>query len=343
MIEETLQSIIKQNYQNWEAIVVDDGSNDTTDQLFNRLSKLEKRIRYIKRSRNPKGAPTCRNIGLQQAKGEYVLFLDSDDLMKEYCLESRVDAFLKNPGEDFIVFQTVLFNEGFSEEKFYWNISTDESDLDRFLRLDAIWPICGPIYKTEILKAVNGFNESLDFWQDYDLHLRALLLQFKYKKFLNLAPDIYIRRHNKDSISQAIPFATDKVILKKRTDFFLAIVSFINERNLKITKIQKKILWGVLFYFSTSFLTIHNDRNEFSKYWKRSNKDLNIKYFPQLFSLSLAYIMYCRKYTIYCIKLGNIYRTIFKNYIADPDVMKKTNAGTVRFDMAQNSTSCYYR
>ena len=79
LIQETLDSVLQQTYPRWEAIVIDDGSLDKTCEVVQSYSDKDQRIKLIKRDRQPKSASVCRNIGIENAKGKYALFLDSDD------------------------------------------------------------------------------------------------------------------------------------------------------------------------------------------------------------------------------------------------------------------------
>ena len=88
LIAETLQSVLMQFYQNWECIVVDDGSTDNSFQVIKSLFEKDNRIKVYERNREPKGASTCRNIGIEKSNGEYIIFLDSDDLLDSDSLVS---------------------------------------------------------------------------------------------------------------------------------------------------------------------------------------------------------------------------------------------------------------
>jgi len=336
LIGETLQSVKNQTYQNWECIVVDDGSTDYTVAIVKDFIKSENRIQLYKRDRLPKGAPACRNIGLQKSNGKYIIFLDSDDLMINHCIEERIAYFEKFPHEDFLVFQTILFTKEKSDNNFFWNIDTKENDLQRFLRVDAIWPICGPVYKKDLLLKLKGFREDLVFWQDYDLHLRALLLKPAYKKFLNLQPDILIRRHQQASVSQSLKFVSDKEVLEKRIQFFLFIASFVNERNIHLTVPQKRTLWSMLFYFSSALFIIHKDRKQFLHYWKKTKKALHINALSHSLSTFMAYLVYCRRFSIYFIKVGNIYQSLFKNLIVDHKILTRTKSVDRTYQMPED-------
>ena len=63
ILPQALNSVMAQTYEHWECIVVDDGSTDDTLTVLEVYNKKDKRIKYFKRQRKPKGAPTCRNIG----------------------------------------------------------------------------------------------------------------------------------------------------------------------------------------------------------------------------------------------------------------------------------------
>ena len=89
-LPETIKSLQKQTYANWEAICVDDGSTDNTLQVIKSLQLEDSRLSVYTRTVLPKGGSHCRNIGLQHAKGDYVIFLDGDDLLTPTCLEERL-------------------------------------------------------------------------------------------------------------------------------------------------------------------------------------------------------------------------------------------------------------
>jgi glycosyltransferase involved in cell wall biosynthesis len=98
LIDETIKSVLKQTYQNYEIIIVDDGSTDNTQQLINTFS--DKRIKYYKKNNEERSI--ARNFGLNKAKGNYVYLLDSDDIIYSHHLKTafefinksnKVDAF----------------------------------------------------------------------------------------------------------------------------------------------------------------------------------------------------------------------------------------------------------
>lgn len=93
-IADSINSVIKQTYENWELIIVDDCSNDNTDEIVNSFLKDE-RIKYFKNERNS-GAAISRNKALREAKGRWIAFLDSDDLWGPEKLEKQINFMKKN-------------------------------------------------------------------------------------------------------------------------------------------------------------------------------------------------------------------------------------------------------
>lgn len=93
-IEESIRSVLNQTYGNWELIVVDDCSTDNTDEVVSNIYDL--RIRLLKNEHNS-GAAISRNRALREAKGQWIAFLDSDDLWNPEKLEKQI-AFMKKNG-----------------------------------------------------------------------------------------------------------------------------------------------------------------------------------------------------------------------------------------------------
>lgn len=92
-IKETIQSVLNQTYQNWELIIVDDCSADNTDEVLGTIK--DPRIRYFKNDKNS-GAAVSRNKALREARGQWIAFLDSDDLWMPEKLEKQIHFMEKN-------------------------------------------------------------------------------------------------------------------------------------------------------------------------------------------------------------------------------------------------------
>lgn len=98
-IAETIASVLKQTYSDWELIIVDDVSDDGSVQIVERFAENDARIKLIRLSGNS-GAATARNTAISEAKGRYIAFLDSDDLWSPNKLEVQL-AFMQDNGYPF--------------------------------------------------------------------------------------------------------------------------------------------------------------------------------------------------------------------------------------------------
>ena len=95
-IAQSILSVIQQSYENWELLVVDDGSHDSTSAIVTEHQNKDLRIRIIKLARNG-GLSNARNEGCKEATGSFIAFLDSDDLWQTSKLEIQVNFHLLNP------------------------------------------------------------------------------------------------------------------------------------------------------------------------------------------------------------------------------------------------------
>jgi glycosyltransferase involved in cell wall biosynthesis len=109
-IQKCLDSILKQTYQNWETIIVDDGSNDTTGAICEQLVKSDSRFKVIHQANA--GLSAARDTGIDHAKGEYLLFVDADDFIHPKMIELLHDALVKTKSDIAICsFQKIYENQ----------------------------------------------------------------------------------------------------------------------------------------------------------------------------------------------------------------------------------------
>ena len=223
IIYQTLDSILKQSFNNWECILIDDISTDNTLQFIENYTKKDKRFySYLRPSSEVKGPSTCRNIGLKKAKGDYVIFLDSDDLLAPFCLEQRINAFNKNLNCDFLVFEMERFLEN-PKIKVLNPLEeiVTKDDLSSFLALHGVWQVTSPIYKKKILEKVKGFNESLLNFEDLELAIKSIIAANNYKRFNNI--DSFYRNDSNYKLKYK------KIETKKRSvKAFIIFLSSIN-------------------------------------------------------------------------------------------------------------------
>jgi glycosyltransferase involved in cell wall biosynthesis len=228
LLKATLQSVQKQTYPHWECLVIDDGSNDASENLVKSFEKQDSRFRWIQRIGSTKGASICRNIGIDQSKGDFLIFLDSDDMLQPYSLQQRIDAINESPNLDYWIFQTSKFEN--SPENFvgYWNVLNQENTFDRFLRMDPVWHTTGPIWSSKFLKKYLYFDEKLIIWEDVDFHLQALKISTKYQLYFHKNPDVLYRTNAPGSISHTAynkaKRISQMIFIKKYWDKSLSLI-----------------------------------------------------------------------------------------------------------------------
>lgn len=200
LLLETIQSIRDQSYRHWEIQIVDDGSSSETWALIESLGE-EGKITVSLREGRKKGPSACRNIGAENARGEWLFFLDSDDLIAPWCLKQRLDI-AQQEEDDLHVFPVALFRESMGDMNELWNAMESPCPiLNRFLISDAPWQTSSPIWRREAFFSIGGFNELVFYGDDSDLHTRALLAGLKYKMHPNAMPDAFVRRSDITRIS----------------------------------------------------------------------------------------------------------------------------------------------
>ena len=218
IIEKAIQSVLNQTYQDFELIIVDDGSTDNTEEIIKKLQEKDKRIRYIKLETN-KGAAAARNEGIKIAHGKYITFQDSDDEWLPEKLEKQMKIFETTP-EDIIVYTGFWRIDG--DEKTYIpdiNISNREGYIHKELLKGNFVGTPSILLKKETLEKVALFDECLQRCQDWDLVIRLS----EYYNFKLIDEPLYTSHILKDSISanyEALILAMQIILSKYQYEIY---------------------------------------------------------------------------------------------------------------------------
>ncbi|TVZ25573.1 glycosyltransferase involved in cell wall biosynthesis [Gillisia sp. Hel_I_86] len=176
LISETLVSIQNQTFPNWECLIIDDGSTDDTKEILRPFLDGESRFKYIKRSsKYKKGLPGCRNMGLDIAKGEYVVFFDDDDIVHPENLKISVDNF-KNNVKYVRYLRKVFwgdFHYNFDGNTKYNSELLDISVLDKMITNKIPFNSCQVMWRRECF-IMNRFNEALMYAEEWECYSRIL-------------------------------------------------------------------------------------------------------------------------------------------------------------------------
>lgn len=189
----TIASVFAQSYKDFELVIMDDGSTDGTEDM---VASLDLPVRYYKQENE--GDAAARNALLEKARGKYVSFIDSDDLLVEDALERLIRPFGEAPA-DKIVYGP------------YYSIDADGNVVGRckrrlqsgyvvkYLFDDILIHSCGSMFPAELIRKEGGFDTSLRVCSDYAFWLK---LSLKYP-FVALDEPTFMRRRHESNISVA--------------------------------------------------------------------------------------------------------------------------------------------
>ena len=199
LLEETILSVINQTYKYWEIIIVDDGSQENEFKCLKNYDG-KNNIKVFERKNEKKGPSSCRNIGIKNAVGDYIIFLDSDDLLAPFCLEQRINVVLENPSVNIAVFLIENFTSVIGDTKAIFNKIVPKEELSSFfLKNENPWQTMAPIWKKDFILSLGGFDEDLIFMEDPEMHLRAINSKaVNMKLCYNEPADCYYRISNMD-------------------------------------------------------------------------------------------------------------------------------------------------
>ena len=179
---EALQSVLEQTYTHWECIIVNDGSPDDTHEVAQEWLAKDIRFKYIKKENG--GLSSARNAGIDVAVGEWIQFLDCDDILECNKLKNQSNYFDKNIEVLISGYRYFENNEGISKLRIVGRENFvpetvinyyDEVDVKNLFKIKNPFVICAPLFKADVFKIVGNFDEHLHSLEDWDFNLRCAL------------------------------------------------------------------------------------------------------------------------------------------------------------------------
>lgn len=209
-IGEAIESVINQTYQNWELIIIDDGSTDESKKVMDRYLH-DKRIQYIRHDKN-KGISATRNTGIITSRGEYIAFLDQDDIWLPEKLERQLELFKKSNSKIGLVYTDVYFID--SNGKIFgqrnprnvvWGKTKEVILKELFLQSPIT--MCSTMFRKKCFDQLGLLDEDLFGCDDYDIYLRvASKFGIRYIP-LPLAK----RRYHENSAAKSDKYRNDQI------------------------------------------------------------------------------------------------------------------------------------
>lgn len=164
-LAETLNSIVDQTYTNWECIIINDGSTDSTKEIANSFCNKDSRIHYIEQSNQ--GLAIARNNGIRASVGEYILPLDADDIIDPTYIEKALNHFQEHPETSIVYCRARLFGAVNQD----WDLP--QYNYESFIWMNCIF--CSAVFKRADYDKTIGYNPNMIYgFEDWDLWLSIL-------------------------------------------------------------------------------------------------------------------------------------------------------------------------
>jgi len=237
MIEKAINSVLDQTYKNWELIIINDASNDNTDEIV--ASYSDERIVYIKNEKNLERSAS-RNKGIDIADGDFICFLDSDD----YYLENHLEEFEKcikfNNYQKGLYYCEIIINKELEFEKIKSNNKKSYKNNIEFVFSDIIG-----VPRTCIERSIfneNKFNESLRISEDVELWMRILK---KHPLINNLNHSYVINEHEARTVNETN--------FNAYNDYYLLMDKLIKENKVFLSKETINFEYSRCFFYFAQY------------------------------------------------------------------------------------------
>ena len=276
-LSETLESVINQTYKNLEIVVVDDGSDDGSEKISDEYAIKDNRIRVIHKKNE--GLSAARNAGLDNIKGEYVTFIDSDDIYHPDMIKKMLEAIILKDA-DCVICQYIFLKE--KQNINFKKISAKKKNKEKlYSREEALKAISerkiniyawNKFYKRKLFE-----NIRYPIGQNYEDRSVIFNIIDKTKKIFILSDVLVLYRRHSNSI-------TSTICLKNIQDFYKAYDSYDKfiEKNIPeiftkndLIKSHKHKFKALISYYANTIYQNIPDKKNIQKFLKEKIKELN--------------------------------------------------------------------
>lgn len=237
-INRCLESILLQSYRDLQVVIIDDGSTDKSIDICNSFASIDQRISIV--SQQNAGVSAARNTGLSVAKGEYVMFIDSDDYMFPQMCEIMINA-IKEKNADLVVCGTTETWGGLwapDRDVDYQSLESFKIDFIEHLNSELLSPPWNKIYRRELIKDM--FDPSISFGEDLVFNLNYLR-NCQRVSFVKSAPFYHEKANENSLVNRVYPSRLIEIEKVHST-----VVDFYKSDN---PKLHQKYIRDILAYF----------------------------------------------------------------------------------------------
>lgn len=275
-LDRCIQSVLAQTYTNWELLLIDDGSTDSSGTICDQYAAEDNRIRVFHKENG--GVSSARNLGLDNAKGEWITFVDSDDWVEPSMLKELLAIALDNDAD--YVYCDLLFD--FGQYQKYYNAATYASEHRTMLKnfIISTWSIiCTSLVKAEIYNNHNlRFSQSYTYCEDFLFAVKTMFYARKiayipkaYYHYNQLNPASCMRNltsiqmlHEQAAYMEAIAFFKEQKVYK----------TYAQEMGWRILKSKQE--WVLNTDTHQEFLRLHPDSHKYIWTCPYINKKLKV-------------------------------------------------------------------
>lgn len=254
-LPETIGSLQAQTHTNWEALVIDDGSTDDTQVIAKRLAQHDGRIKYYYQRR--RGVSAARNLGIAQASGEYLLFLDGDDLITPCKLAEHVSLMKRCEWVDICYSDVYYFRNGDTTKLFFskrgnkrWMIKSSGSGypfIREFVKKNRFTIHSPLVRKTFLISRKLQFDESLRHNEDWDFWLKCIFEGGNIHYVANPVAYSLVRVHAQSASYRSINMDISTINIRERIKSYIqSCVLMTADQKIDLLKINQYRMRGPL-------------------------------------------------------------------------------------------------
>src|SRR5712664_933683 len=218
-----VDSVKQQSYEAWECVIVDDGSTDDTAHVAKQLALEDERVRVLHIAQN-RGPSAARNAGIRDARGQYIQFLDADDILEPDKVRIHVEYLANHPSTDIVFGPAAYFRVEFPTEVEPWNPDgasgiSEDSDSSAILTALVKENVCmmhALLLRHHVFEVAGLFDENLRTHEDWELWLRCALRGMRFG-FVSRGQDrALVRKHDSNTSRAFVDMWQSAVRVRER-------------------------------------------------------------------------------------------------------------------------------